>query len=208
MSKPSLLVIGAGGHARACIDVIEQEGRFQIAGLVGLSAQVGTNCFDHEVIGTDDDLGEFATRYSHALIAVGQVMSAEPREHLYKLALSLGFQLPTIIAPTAYVSPRASIGAGTIIMHGAVINAGATIGNNCIINSNALVEHGSRVDDHCHISTGAILNGDVLVGTKSFIGSGSVVKEGTAIGAKSLIGMGTTVRHDISTGTKHVGGDA
>ena len=28
MSKLPILLIGAGGHARACIDVIEQEGRF------------------------------------------------------------------------------------------------------------------------------------------------------------------------------------
>ena len=29
-----ILLIGSGGHARACIDVIEQEGRFRIGGLV------------------------------------------------------------------------------------------------------------------------------------------------------------------------------
>ena len=35
MSKPSLILIGAGGHARACNDVIEHLGTFDIAGLIG-----------------------------------------------------------------------------------------------------------------------------------------------------------------------------
>jgi len=29
-----IILIGAGGHTRACIDVIEHEGQFRIAGLV------------------------------------------------------------------------------------------------------------------------------------------------------------------------------
>ena len=35
MSKLGLLLIGAGGHAKSCVDVIEQENEFQIIGLVG-----------------------------------------------------------------------------------------------------------------------------------------------------------------------------
>ena len=41
MSMSAVLLVGAGGHARACIDVIETEGRFKIAGLVGRSEEVG-----------------------------------------------------------------------------------------------------------------------------------------------------------------------
>ena len=32
--KEKIILIGGGGHCRACIDVIEQEGRFTIAGIV------------------------------------------------------------------------------------------------------------------------------------------------------------------------------
>lgn len=32
--KTEILLIGAGGHCPSCIDVIEQEGRFSIAGVV------------------------------------------------------------------------------------------------------------------------------------------------------------------------------
>ena len=199
-TKPQLILIGAGGHARSCIDVIEEQGYFQIAGLVGFPEQRDSQQLDYgyAVIGADSDLSSLANIYEHALITIGQTQSAGHRIRLYQEITQLGFQLPVIIASTAYVSPHATIGAGTIVMHGAIVNAGAQIGNNCIINSRALIEHDARVEDHCHISTGAILNGDVTVGSGSFIGSGSVTKHGITIGNGCVVGMGTSVRHNLS----------
>lgn len=202
MTKPSLILIGAGGHARSCIDVIEQQGHFQIAGLVGLPEQQHTQHLGYAVIGADTDLPALAKNYQYALIAIGQIKTAEQRMRLYQHATQLGLQLPIIIAPTAHVSRYATIGAGTIVMHGAIVNAGANVGNNCIINSRALLEHDTSVEDHCHISTGAILNGDVTVGAGSFIGSGCIIKQGIAIGKRSLVGMGLTVRHNLSENTR------
>jgi sugar O-acyltransferase (sialic acid O-acetyltransferase NeuD family) len=198
MTKPSLILIGAGGHARSCIDVIEQQGFFQIAGLVGLPEQQYTQYLGYAVIGMDSDLPELAKIYQYALISTGQIQTAEHRIRLYQKATKCGFKLPVIIAPTAHVSQHATLGAGTIVMHGAIINAGVRVGRNCIINSRALLEHDSNIEDHCHISTGAILNGDVTVGDGSFIGSGSVIKQGVAIGDSCLVGMGLTVRNNLS----------
>jgi sugar O-acyltransferase (sialic acid O-acetyltransferase NeuD family) len=207
MIKPQLILIGAGGHARSCIDVIEEQDYFKIAGLVGLPEQRGVQQMDYgySVIGSDSDLFDLAKTYQYALITIGQIQTAEHRVRLYQRATQLGFQLPAIIAPTAHVSRHATIGAGTIVMHGAIVNAGASIGNNCIINSRALIEHDSRVEDHCHISTGAILNGDVTVGATSFIGSGSIIKQSVTLGRGCLVGMGIGVKHDLHDCTQFTG---
>lgn len=209
MAKPKLILIGAGGHARSCIDVIEQHGYFQIAGLVGLPEQGDAKDADYgyAVIGTDGDLFNLAQIYQYAFIAIGQIESSEHRIRLYQQAKQFGFQFPTIIAPTAYVSNHSTLGAGTIVMHRAIVNAGASVGNNCIINSCALIEHDARVGDHCHISTGAILNGDVTVGAGSFIGSGGVIKQGVAIGKNCLVGMGLGVRHNLADSVQFRGYD-
>ena len=193
MSKTSLILIGAGGHARACIDVIEQQGQYQIAGMVGMPDELNTLHFGYTVIAADNDLPALARAYKYAVITVGQIKTPDHRVRLYQLATELGFQFPVIISSTSYVSPHAIIGAGTIVMHGAIVNAGARVGCNCIINTRAVVEHDVTVADHCHISTGATLNGDVRVGEGSFVGSGSVVKEGVTIGQKSVVGMGLAV---------------
>jgi sugar O-acyltransferase (sialic acid O-acetyltransferase NeuD family) len=205
MSKPGLILVGAGGHAHACIDVIEQQGRYQIAGLIGMPDEVDALHIGYSVIATDADLHELAGQYRHAFISVGQIRSPDVRIRLYFRLLELGFQLPTVISPAAYVSRHATIGVGSIVMHGAVVNAGAEVGDNCIINSRALVEHDAIVEANCHISTGAILNGNTRVGAGSYVGSGSVIKEGIALGEGCMVGMGLSVRHSQASGTRFVG---
>lgn len=199
------MLIGAGGHAHACIDVIEQQDQFRIAGLVGVPEELHTQHLGYSVIATDSDLAELATAYKYALITIGQIQSAANRLRLYQRVVEYGFQLPVIVSPAAYVSGHAVIGAGSVVMHGAIINAGARIGDNCIINTRALVEHDAIVEDHCHISTGSILNGNVRIGEGSFVGSGSIVKEGITLGKGCVVGMGLSVRHSLSDDARFLG---
>lgn len=205
MSKPHLILIGAGGHARACIDVIEEAGIYKIAGLIGLANEVGSKQLGYEVIAIDSEMPALAKHYQFALIAVGQIHTAKNRIRLYSEVQNAGFKFPTVLSPFAHVSPHATIGHGTIVMHGAIVNAGARVGKNCILNSNSLIEHDVHVEDHCHISTGAILNGNTSIGAGAFIGSRAIIREGVSIGTNSLIGMGLAVRHDVANNEKHLG---
>lgn len=199
MSTPILLV-GAGGHARSCIDVIESVSSYAIGGLIGRAEEVGTTVFGYSVVGTEADLPRLRGGHSHALVGVGQLKTAAPREKLFSLLVENGFTLPAVVSRRAYVSPRATLGAGTIVMHGAVVNAGARIGQNCIVNSQALVEHDVEVGDHCHVSTGARVNGGVTVGRGTFIGSGSTIMQGVRIGERCVVAMGVSARRDCADG--------
>jgi sugar O-acyltransferase (sialic acid O-acetyltransferase NeuD family) len=205
MSKPNIILIGAGGHAHSCIDVIEQQNKYQIAGLVGMPLEINDNHLGYQVIATDDDLPQLVKEYDYALVSLGQILSPDSRIRLYQQAIKLGFQLPVIIAPTAYVSRHATLGSGTIVMHGSIVNAGVSVGDNCIINNRSLLEHDSTVEDHCHISTGAILNGGVTIGLGSFIGSGTVIKEGINIGQACVIGMGLSLRYNQLDHARYTG---
>lgn len=195
MNRP-ILLIGAGGHARACIDVVEQEARFSIAGVSGMPEEVGTRILGYPVVGTDAELPTLVSLHQHVLIAVGQIKSPKIRMHLFETISQMNGVFPTIVSPRAYVSPHAVLGAGTIVMHGAVINAGAVVGRNCIINNMALIEHDAHIADHCHVSTGAIINGGASIGCGTFVGSGTVVREGVTIGDGCVLGMGQRIVRD------------
>jgi sugar O-acyltransferase (sialic acid O-acetyltransferase NeuD family) len=192
-----ILLIGAGGHARSCIDVIETVGQFEIAGLVEKDESMTDANLGYPIIGTDNNLPNLRQQYSFALITVGQIKSPLIRIELYQLLKKLDYTLPVIISPQAYVSKHAKIGEGSIIMHGAIINANAKIGKNCIINNKSLIEHDVVIGDHCHIATGAIINGEVSVGNETFIGSGAVTKQCISIGNNSIIGAGVILKRDI-----------
>jgi sugar O-acyltransferase (sialic acid O-acetyltransferase NeuD family) len=202
MKRPTLLLIGAGGHAVSCIDTIEQEGRFEIVGLTGLPREVGAKLLGYPVLGTDEELPALCDVAEHAAIAVGQIKTPDLRIRLFERATRLGFAMPTVISPRAYVSPHARLGAGTMVMHGATVNAGATVGQNCIVNSLCLLEHGVKVEDHCHIATATVINGDATVGAGTFVGSRTVVRESVSIGKRCLIGMGQTIYKNCPDGCR------
>ena len=194
-----VLLIGGGGHCRSCIDVIEAESRHSIAGIVDRRPHV-KDVLGYPVVGEDTDLESLLKVARNALVAIGQIRSPDPRVKAFSLLRNLGFQLVTPVSPNAHVSPRATVGLGSIVMHGAVVNAGASIGDNVIVNTSAVVEHDSEVGSHCHLSTRAVLNGGVRLGERSFVGSGSVVFEGVSIGSGCLIPAGSVVNEDLSDG--------
>ena len=194
-----IILIGAGGHARACIDVIELSGLFKVAGLVEKDETNSQENLGYPVIGTDDDLPKLRQKYRYAIVTIGQIKSPAIRIRLFQRLQELDYQVPVIVSPRAYVSRHAQIGDGTIVFHDAMVNANARIGKNCIINNKALIEHDAVVGDHCHIATGAILNGEVNVGSESFIGSGAVTKQSVVIGSRCVIGAGAIIKTDIKS---------
>ena len=184
---PFIILIGGGGHCRSCIEVIEQSGKFKIAGITDLPEKRNQTVLGYPILGSDDDLPYLIKSYPQVFITLGQIKSPTRRIELFEYLKSINAQFPVIQSPLAYVSPHAQVGEGTIVMHHALINAGARVGRNCIINTKSLVEHDAFVEDHCHISTGAIVNGGVKIGTGSFFGSGSVSAEYVSIPPYSFI---------------------
>jgi len=197
----SILLIGGGGHCRSCIDVIEIEGKYKIAGIVDKIDVGRKSVLGYDVLGDDYNLPELLKQHPNALITVGQIKSVDLRVKLFQQVQKLGFVLPTIISPRAYVSKNASLGIGTIVMHDALVNAGAKIGNNCILNTKSLVEHDAIVEDHCHISTSSVVNGGTIIGEKTFIGSNTITKEYITVGKNSVFGAGLRVVSDVQENT-------
>lgn len=187
-----IILIGGGGHCKSVIDVIEQEKKFEIAGIIEKHNNESATLLGYPVIGTDDKLEKLREQYQYAFISIGHVKSNNVRVKLFYKLQSLGYKLPTIISPLAYVSKHAKVASGSVVMHHALINANAKIGKNCIINSKALVEHDAVVEDNSHISTGAIVNGGALVKKNSFYGSNATCKEAACI--EGFIKAGSVVK--------------
>ncbi len=192
MNKEKIILIGGGGHCHSVIDVIENENKYDIMGIIDIKNNIGNEVLGYKVIGCDDDLEELFKKCKNAVITIGQIESNKIRVQLFRKLKEIGFSLPVIISPFAYVSKHSKIGEGTVIMHHALINANAKIGNNCIINTKALIEHDTVVEDNCHISTASILNGGVLVKENSFFGSNAVSRQGIEI--KGFIKAGRIIK--------------
>jgi sugar O-acyltransferase (sialic acid O-acetyltransferase NeuD family) len=197
-NREAILLIGGGGHCKSCIDVIETEGKYAIAGIVDSTLKVGEKILGYPVLGDDSKLPELRKKVSHVLITTGQIKSHEIRKKLSEILNKLEFNFPVIISPKAHVSLHSKIGKGSIILHHALINANVEIGEFCIVNSAALVEHDCQIGAYTHLSTGCRVNGNTIIGDDCFIGSGSILNQGIKITSETILGSGSLVLENIN----------
>lgn len=179
--KEKILLVGGGGHCKSVIDVIEAENKYTIAGIIDKEELLGQKVLDYEVIGCDDDLEKLFETYKYAVVTVGQIRSNYLKIKLFNNLKNIGYTLPVIVSPFAYVSKHSKIEEGTVIMHHTLVNANVKIGKNCIINTKALIEHDSVVEDNCHISTASVINGGGVVKEGTFFGSNATTRESVEV---------------------------
>lgn len=206
MSKKQIILIGGGGHAKACLDVIESDDFWHLKGYLDVK-QTLSDSYGLDYLGSDLEASKFVHE-AKFLITVGHLGFSTIREKLFNDLKKLNAQFAIVKARNSIISKKSIIGSGTIVMHGAILQADTQIGENCIINDRVLIEHDSTIGNHCHISTGAIINGGIRIGNGVFIGSGSVLRNGITIGDNCVIGMGSVVTKSIGQGLTVFGNPA
>lgn len=194
-----IIIIGCGGHANSCIEVLEDSNKFKIYGLI---CKKKNNTFNnYKILGNDKSLDSIKKKCGNALIGIGQIKSFKIREKLFKILKKKGFKLPVIFAKSSYVSNFSKFGEGTIVMHNTFINRNVSIGKNTIINTGAIIEHDVLIGSNCHVSTGAIINGGTKIGDGTFVGSGTVINQGLNIGKNCIISSLTKIKKDLKDGS-------
>ena len=197
--EQGVVVIGAGGHAKVCIELLRAGGR-KVAGVVGPDA---APVLGAPVLGGDDDLPHLhGEGLREAFVAVGDNAR---RVALGRAAQAAGFTLVNAVSPQAVVSPSATLGEGVAVMAGAVVNADARIGDFAVINTRASVDHDSVVEEGAHLAPGATLAGGVRVGAGALVGVNAAVIQAVSIGAGAFVGAGAAVVADVAAGATVIG---
>lgn len=191
-----IAIVGGGGHASSCVELVSQSDRFQLLGYVAPEKSLLMENMEVGFLGNDQVLQRLVADNICLHVAVGQIKSADKRSELYSTITSLGGDLPNLVAANAVIGKTSSLGFGNFVGLFAVINATVQVGNNCIINTAAILEHGALVGDHCHVAPGAIVLGDAVIESHSFIGSGAIIREGVRIARGSVIPAGARIMTD------------
>lgn len=199
--KNGVVVVGAGGHAKVCIENLRGMGE-QIDFCVGDENSHST-CVGVPVLRGDEHLARLHHEgYRRAFIAIG---SNRLRERLADLAIAQGYELVNAISQYAVISPSVKMGTGIAVMAGAIVNAEAVIESLAIINTGATVDHDCKIAKAVHVAPQCGLAGNVSVGSKSFLGIGSRVIPEISIGSEVTVGAGSVVITDIENGQTVVG---
>ena len=202
--------LGAGGHAKVVIEIIQQYNQYKLVGLLDPKPELkGKSLLGVPILGDDEQLPLIkAQGVEHFFVGLGSTSNLAPRRRLYEFARSLGMKPVTAIHPSAIISPSVLLGEGATVMAGAIINAGVRVGENVIVNSGAIVEHDCVIGHHVHIATGSRLAGAVHVSDNTHIGIGSVIRQLIKIGKSSVIGAGAVVVKDVPNGQIVIGNPA
>jgi sugar O-acyltransferase (sialic acid O-acetyltransferase NeuD family) len=200
MIQPGCVIIGAGGHARMVVEIFRAMGLGTPQAVLDAdSSRWGGELDGVPIVGGDDCLGELALKGARCfVVGVGATADNARRRRVFEMGLAAGLQPLLLQHPTAIVSPRAAIAAGTQVFPGAIVNAGSLIGANVIVNSGAIVEHDCIIEDHAHVATGAVLTGTVSVGCGAHIGAGAVVRQRLRVGEWAVVGAGAVVIRDVA----------
>jgi len=188
----TLAIWGCGGHGRVVFDIAAE-----------------MRAFD-DIVFYDDNLNSppalGGVRVLVGGIAALQAAGAEfviaiganqTRAARFAEAVEAGLRPAICIHPSAWISPSAAIGAGSVLLPRTVVQAGARVGVDCIVNTGAIVEHDCVIGDHAHLSPGVILGGGVRVGEYAHLGIGSVAIPGAGIGRGAIVGAGGVVVSEI-----------
>ena len=199
--KDGAILIGAGGHAKVAIELLQAMGErvdYCVAG-----EDSASTCLGVTVIRGDESLRRLRSDgYGNCFVAIGSNIL---RQKLATFATSLGFRLLSAVSPHAVISPSARIGRGVAVMAGAVINAESILEDLVIVNTNSSIDHDCRVGQAAHIGPHSALAGGVKVGERTFLGTGCAVVPDITIGNDSVIGAGAAVICDIPAGAIAVG---
>ena len=82
--KRALYLIGCGGHARSCIDVIETSEKYRVVGLFGRDETLPAFVFDYPIISVEDQFEGHMKPESWFLIALGGVGLTALRRNLFE----------------------------------------------------------------------------------------------------------------------------
>ncbi len=180
-----MYLYGASGHAKVIIDILNASG-IAVDGM-----------FDDDI--SINELMSFPVKHhwdgeSPIIVSIGN--NKMRKQIVERVKCDFG----TIIHPSAIVSPKAAIGAGSVVMQGSIIQSGARVGLHCIVNTGATIDHECIIDDFVHISPQTTLCGNVHIGEGAWIGAAAVVIPGVKIGKWSVIGAGSVVVDDIPDG--------
>lgn len=202
--KRKLAVVGAGGHGKVVADLAAALDTYGEIVFLDDRAQGSIDGFP--VIGTTLLLENgLSPEQFDIAVAVG---NNRIRRQIAGRAAALGFKLPVLIHPLAYVSPSATVGQGSVVMAQAVVQAGSVLKDGVIVNTAATVDHDCLLDAFVHISPGAHLSGNTRIGEESWIGTGACSRQQICIGSGVTAGAGAVIVCDIPDGITVAGNPA
>lgn len=194
----NIIIIGASGHAKIIIDIIEQLGYYHIVGLIDSFKPKGSFIFEYEILGSENDIPKLSEIYNFntGIIAIGDNWTRK-KIHKKIIKIAPSFEFISAIHPKSVIGKNVKIGQGTVIMAGAIVNSDAKIEDFCIINTKASLGHDGYLGKYASLAPNVTIGGNVAIGAFTAISLSASVIQNIHIGKHSIIGACALINRKV-----------
>jgi sugar O-acyltransferase (sialic acid O-acetyltransferase NeuD family) len=194
-----IVVLGIGGHGRETLEVIEAinsaSATFRIRGFLDDGPRPGsTTVHGLPVLGARDWL--LSVHGERPALALG-LGSPALRARAADWADRHRISVPSLVHPTALVSPRAALGRGCLVMASCRISIDVSVGAFAHLNYGTSVAHDCELAPFVTLAPAVSLAGGTRIGVGAELGVGAVTVPLAQIGEWSVVGAGAVVARPI-----------
>ena len=199
-----LYIIGASGHGREVLWLLERLGTFEVKGFVDDDISLhGSEICGMPVLGPIsflEDVGQSAVAWGLGFPHLKAL--------IYDRLSHLPLRWPTLVDPSVQMSSFVELGRGVTVCAGSILTTQVEIGDFALVNVSCTLSHDVTVGQMTMLSPGTHLTGNVSVGARANLGAGVDVIPGVRIDDDAIIGAGAVVIDDIPAGATAVGNPA
>lgn len=206
MTSPDrLVVVGASGFGRECLDVLEA------------MAAAGSPV---KVVGVVDDapsdlnLERLAARGVAYLGTIGEWLTAGTKRERYVLGIGSPEVRRRLVGrmeearatsyiavhPSAIFGSRVEVGEGAVVCAGATISTNVRLGRHVHVNPNATIGHDAVLGEFVSVNPGAVVSGEVTVGKGTLLGAAAAILQNLTVGEAAVVGAGAVVTKHVPAG--------
>lgn len=199
-----VVVIGASGFGRECLDVLEAMiaagSAIEVLGVVDDSPSVvNLQRLQDRGLNYVGTIADWLPHRGNGRYVLGIGNPSVRREVANKLDAA-GAQAARAIHPNATFGAETVLGDGVVVCAGSTISTNVRVGRHVHINPNATVGHDADLRDFVSINPAAVISGEVLVDSGTLVGAAATILQGLAIGAKTIVGAGSVVTKNVPAG--------
>ncbi|OES46067.1 hypothetical protein [Domibacillus iocasae] len=187
MSVPKLLIIGSKDFAQLVKNLAVDAG-YEFIGFID-DYNKGNN-----IVGTTSELNvNFDKQNVQVAIGIGY-NNLPARKSVIGKVLDLGFEMPNLIHPNAYIASSVLLGSGNIIMNNASIDHFSKIGDGNVFWPGSIISHDCKMGDNNFISPSATICGFCKISNSNFIGAGVILVDRVTLSSDNYIKAGALVK--------------
>jgi sugar O-acyltransferase (sialic acid O-acetyltransferase NeuD family) len=206
MTSPDrVVVVGASGFGRECLDVLEAMAAagspVEVVGVVDdAPSELNVERLAARDVAFLGTIEQWLTSRGSGDRYVLGIGSPQVRRRLVDRLEDAGVRPFTAVHPTATFGARVVVGEGVVVCAGVTVSTNVRLGRYVHVNPHATIGHDAVLCDFVSLNPAAVVSGEVTLGAGTLVGAAATVLQNLVVGEGAVIGAASVVTKGVPAG--------